>query len=201
MKKTLLSIVISALAVIFIFMNLWYSARLDNNKVMNDIRDNEEVVFEENIPVISNILESTGVQKGNAAPDFELTTLDGTSVKLSDYKGKKVILTFWATWCPPCKDEMPLMQNFYEKYKENGIEIVAVNLTNLDKGQKVIETFVKNNRITFQIPLDKDGRVGGIYQILSIPTSYFIDSRGIITNKVIGPMDEEMMYIFTKDIQ
>ncbi|MEC1743334.1 redoxin domain-containing protein [Schinkia azotoformans] len=203
MKKTLLSIVIIALAVVFIIINLWKLTTLNNNEVMKDIYENEDVVFEENIPVSYNIPESTvtGVQKGNAAPDFELTTLDGTPVKLSNYKGKKVILNFWATWCPPCKDEMPHMQNFYEKNKENGIEIVAVNLTDVDNGQKAIENFVKNNGLTFQIPLDRDGKIGEIYQTISIPTSYILDSKGIITNKIIGPMDEEMMYILTQDIQ
>lgn len=203
MKKTYLLIVIIALAVLLLNINLWKPTTLNNIEAVKAIGEDEEVVFEENIPVFSNIPASTvtGIQKGNAAPDFELTTLDGTSVKLSNYKGKKVILNFWATWCPPCKDEMPHMQNFYEKFKENGIEIVAVNLTNIDKGQKVIETFVKNNGLTFQIPLDRDGKIGEIYQTISIPTSYILDSKGIITSKFIGPMDEEMMYILTKDIQ
>lgn len=203
MKKTLLSIGITTLAVIFLIINLSKPTPIDTNEAVNDFGENEEGVFEESIPVSSNISESTviGVQKGNAAPDFELTTLDGKSVKLSNYKGKKVILNFWATWCPPCKEEMPHMQNFYEKFKENGIEIVAVNLTSVDKGQKVIETFVKKNGITFPILLDKEGKIGDIYQTISIPTSYILDSRGIITNKIIGPMDEEMMYILTKDIQ
>lgn len=203
MKKTYLLIVIIALAVLLLIINIWKPTTLNNIEAVKDIGEDDEVVFEENIPVFSNIPASTvtGIQKGNAAPDFELTTLDGTSVKLSDYKGKKVILNFWATWCPPCKDEMPHMQNFYEKFKENGIEIVAVNLTNIDKGQKVIETFVKNNGLTFQIPLDRDGKIGEIYQTISIPTSYILDSKGIITSKIIGPMDEEMMYILTKDIQ
>lgn len=203
MKKTLLSIVIITIAVVFIIINFWKPTILDNNEARNEIGESEEVVYEENIPVSSNISGSAviGVQKGNAAPDFELTTLDGTPVKLSNFKGKKVILNFWATWCPPCKEEMPHMQNFYEKFKANGIEIVAVNLTSVDKGQKVIETFVKNIGITFPILLDKDGKIGDIYQTISIPTSYILDSKGIITNKIIGPMDEEMMYILTKDIQ
>lgn len=196
MKKSILSLVIIALAIAVIILNLSDKTKTEENQSY------ENVVVEEDLPVSSNNAESaiTGVQKGNAAPDFELTTLNGDRVKLSDFKGKKVILNFWATWCPPCKAEMPHMQNFYEKNKDNGIEIVAVNLTSVDKGQAAIESFVKEYGLTFQIPLDEDGDIGEIYQTFSIPTSYILDSNGIITNKIIGPMDEETMNNLTKDI-
>ncbi len=197
MKKSILSLVIIALAIAVIILNLSDKTKTEENQVY------ENVVVEDDIPVSSNMPESTitGVQKGNIAPDFELTTLDGERIKLSDFKGKKVILNFWATWCPPCKAEMPHMQNFYEKNKDKGIEIVAVNLTNVDKGQAAIESFVKEYGLTFQIPLDENGDIGEIYQTFSIPTSYILDSNGIITNKIIGPMDEETMNNLTKDIQ
>jgi len=137
---------------------------------------------------------------GELAPDFELQTLDGHSMKLSDLQGKKVILNFWASWCDPCKEEMPDMQKFYQSHKNDGIEVIAVNLTNQDNGMDDIKAFVKDYGLTFTIPLDKDGMVSIIYQAFGIPTSYIIDSKGIIREKVIGPMDLEKMESLTANI-
>lgn len=135
-----------------------------------------------------------GIKEGNKAPDFELTTVDGKQLKLSDMVGKKVILNFWATWCPPCKAEMPHMQDFYEEQADNGVEVVAVNLTTAEKNPADIEKFVEEYGLTFDIPLDEEGDIGGeMYQAFTIPTSYIIDTNGIIQKKIIGPMDKEMM--------
>ncbi|WP_421381402.1 peroxiredoxin family protein [Bacillus salacetis] len=137
---------------------------------------------------------SEGPGEGDAAPDFTLTTLDGKEVSLSDYKGKKVILNFWATWCPPCKAEMPHMQEYYEKYHEKAnVEMLAVNLTTIDEGRAAIEKFVEEYGLTFPIPLDEEGTQGTIYQAQTIPTSYMIDTNGNIQHKILGPMNKEMM--------
>lgn len=135
-----------------------------------------------------------GLEMGNKAPDFELESLSGEAVKLSDFEGKKLILNFWATWCPPCKAEMPHMQEFYVEQKEKNVEVLAVNLTTAEKSINDIETFVHDYELTFPVILDQDGEIGNMYQAISIPTTYIIDSDGIIQNKVIGPMDKEMMY-------
>lgn len=74
-----------------------------------------------------------GLEKGNLAPDFELTDMEGSPVKLSDYRGKAVLLNFWASWCPPCRAEMPHMEKLYNKYKDENFDILAVNLTNTEK--------------------------------------------------------------------
>ncbi|MFJ5622851.1 redoxin domain-containing protein [Peribacillus loiseleuriae] len=195
MNKNLLSIAILVLAAAIVFVNLWKpSSPKDENKI---VAPKEDVTASENIPDAA----LSQVQEGKPASDFELATLAGETVKLSDYKGKKVILNFWATWCPPCKAEMPHMQSFYEEYNGKGIEVLAVNLTKIDRGREAIETFAKDYGLTFQIPLDEDGFIGPQYQAFTIPTSYIIDSNGIITKKVIGPMDEDMMVNLTKDIK
>ncbi|WP_298826856.1 redoxin domain-containing protein [uncultured Planococcus sp.] len=135
-----------------------------------------------------------GLAIGEKAPDFQLTTLDGEKVKLSDYQGKKVMLNFWATWCPPCRAEMPHMQSYYDEQAEDeNVVILAVNLTTKDKGLGKIEEFVEEFGLEFPIPMDENGDVGSTYQAASIPTSYMIDTNGRIQNKVVGPMDEPMM--------
>jgi peroxiredoxin len=136
-----------------------------------------------------------GLKVGAKAPDFELKTLAGDTVKLSDLKGKKVMLNFWATWCPPCKAEMPAMEEFH---KEAGDEVVilAVNIDpHLD-----VKAFVDENGITFPIPLDAEDKVNETYQVLSIPTTYFIDTKGNIGNKYIGAMNLDAMKQYTKDL-
>ncbi|TAA73200.1 peroxiredoxin family protein [Planococcus salinarum] len=143
-----------------------------------------------------------GLAKGEKAPDFDLTTLDGEAVKLSDYKGKKVILNFWATWCPPCRAEMPDMQKYYEEQAAgSNVEILAVNLTTADKGMDEINAFVDEFSLTFPIPMDTEGKVGELYQAASIPTSYMIDTEGRVQNKIVGPMNEQMMEDFIANME
>ncbi|MDR7078302.1 peroxiredoxin [Neobacillus niacini] len=137
-----------------------------------------------------------GLKVGAKAPDFELKTLTGETVKLSDLKGKKVMLNFWATWCPPCKAEMPAMEQFH---KEAGDEVVilAVNIDpHLD-----VQAFVDENKITFPIPLDAEDTVNEMYQVLSIPTTYFIDTKGNIGNKYIGAMNHDTMKQYTNELK
>ncbi|RPF55899.1 TlpA disulfide reductase family protein [Aquisalibacillus elongatus] len=131
-----------------------------------------------------------GLEVGSQAPDFELKTLEGETVKLSDYRGKRVMLNFWATWCPPCRAEMPDMQKFYE---EKDVEILAVNLYSTEDSMEDVEEFVDEFGLTFQIPIDEDDDVSIEYQIMAYPTSYFVDSQGIIRHKSMGAMNYEMM--------
>ncbi|MFJ7699391.1 redoxin domain-containing protein [Lysinibacillus fusiformis] len=143
-----------------------------------------------------------GLGNGDTPPDFTLTSLDGEDITLSDLRGKKVVLNFWATWCPPCKAEMPHMQNFYDEYgKEKNVEIIAVNLTTAERDvtadAKVdtVMTFRDSFELTFPILLDSDpdNSVGADYQIITIPTTYFIDSNGYIQRAIKGPMDVDML--------
>ena len=147
-----------------------------------------------------DVTSEEGLTKGDLAPDFTLTTLDGKKVQLSELKGKKVIVNFWATWCPPCKAEMPHMQNFYEDFSdEENVEILAVNMTSQDKEESV-QNFVQDYELTFPIPLDTEGVVRETYQVLRIPTSYMIDTKGRIQNKIEGPMDENMIKDFVTNL-
>lgn len=135
-----------------------------------------------------------GNQIGNMAPDFELTSLEGEPVKLSDYRGKKVLLNFWATWCPPCRAEMPHMEAFYKDYKDKDVVILGVNLTHTAKFASDVPEFVEEFGLTFPILLDNKGKVSDeFYQVIAYPTTFVIDSKGIISERFRGAINYEIM--------
>jgi peroxiredoxin len=136
---------------------------------------------------------TVGLEKGNLAPDFELGSIDGKAIKLSSLRGRKVILNFWATWCPPCRLEMPEMERFYTKNKSEGIEIIAVNLTKAEKSRADVPTFIKADAITFPVLMDENGDAAQLYEISSIPASFIIDTQGVIQDKIVGPMTYNSM--------
>lgn len=134
--------------------------------------------------------ESVGIQPGEAAPDFELETINGEIISLSELRGEPVILNFWATWCPPCREEMPEMQDFHDNHKDE-INVIAINYNEQD--DKVID-YLNEFGYTFPSPLDKEGTTGNDYGVLTLPTTYFIGSDGYIQEpRHVGPMDYEFM--------
>ncbi len=129
-----------------------------------------------------------GPDEGHLAPDFTLKTLEGNTVRLSDFRGKKVVLiNFWATWCPPCRLEMPTMQQIYSEYKDRGFEILAVNIES--DAEQAISDFVKELRLTFPILLDPDMKVTRKFRVIGLPVSVLIDRQGIVRSKEIGYHD------------
>jgi thiol-disulfide isomerase/thioredoxin len=142
--------------------------------------------------------DNIGLEIGNIAPDFELETLDGETVKLSDYRGEPVMLNFWATWCPPCRSEMPDMQRFYQ---DTDMNILAINLTDTEANVKDVSQFVEEYDLTFTIPLDQGNIVGNRYQIRPIPTTYMLDSNGIIQFNVFGPLNYDQMMLEYNKLQ
>jgi len=124
-------------------------------------------------------------QVGFLAPNFRLTSLDSQEIGLNDLKGKPIILNFWASWCPPCKAEMPAFQKASQEYSDTELQIIAINATSQDSLSDV-KQFVDQHGITFPIPLDQTGSVSRDYLVHSLPTTYFIDQNGIITEVIIG---------------
>ena len=125
---------------------------------------------------------------GHPAPDFTLPSLTGKPVRLSDFRGKKaVFINFWATWCAPCRLEMPTMEKAYQKYKGKGLEILAVSV---DAGPKnAVKNFMDELRLTFPALLDSKMGVLGLYRFSAIPASILIDTQGIIRFRELGYRD------------
>jgi cytochrome c biogenesis protein CcmG/thiol:disulfide interchange protein DsbE len=128
--------------------------------------------------------------QGFLAPDFKLDTLDGGVVTLSDLRGQAVVVNLWASWCPPCRSEMPALQTVYQTNKERGLTLLAVNMTYQDS-EAAAAAFAQQFGLTFPILLDRTGLVGNLYQLRALPTTFFVDSTGVIQQVVIGgPMSE-----------
>lgn len=125
---------------------------------------------------------------GRLAPDFTLSDLEGDQVSLSDFRGKTVLLNFWATWCPACRVEMPDIEAMYQKYKDKDVAVIGVDL--LESKGRVFD-FVQRGGYSWVFVIDAKGEVARDYRIIDIPTSFFVDSEGIIRAVNIGAMSEE----------
>ena len=118
------------------------------------------------------------------APPFEAQTLAGEHIRLADLRGKVVLINFWATWCEPCKAEMPDLQAVYETYQTRGLRVLGVNL---GEGKADVGTWVKQLGLTFDIVLDDGQRIASLYQLRGQPSSYLIAPDGVITQIYFGP--------------
>jgi len=125
--------------------------------------------------------------KGVPAPNFTLSALGGKMVSLTDYRGKVILLNIWATWCPPCVEEMPSMQKLYQELKDESFEILAVSID--VSGAKAVLPFMKKHKLSFPALTDTKGAIKSLYQTTGVPESFIIDKDGIIVEKVIGPRD------------
>jgi cytochrome c biogenesis protein CcmG/thiol:disulfide interchange protein DsbE len=139
-------------------------------------------------------------QQGFLAPDFELKTPAGESIRLSDLRGEAVLVNLWTTWCPPCRAEMQTIEKIYAEYKDQGFTVLAVNMTYQDDPFAIIP-FVNEQGLTFLILLDETGEMANAYQLRSLPSSFFVDRNGIINEVVIGgPMAEALLRTRIEDI-
>ena len=125
----------------------------------------------------------TAIPGRPAAPDFTLKDPEGRTQRLIDYRGKPLILNFWATWCPPCREEMPSMQRAYEALKVDGIALVAINV-----GEDVdtIDQFMEDEPVDFPLPMDTDAKVAQSYPMKGLPASFVIDPQGRLVYSAMG---------------
>ncbi|MCS7221446.1 MAG: TlpA disulfide reductase family protein [Anaerolineae bacterium] len=130
----------------------------------------------------------TEARVGFTAPDFTLPQVDGQMLSLRELRGQVVILNFWATWCAPCRAEMPALDRVYRDRHKDGVAVVGVN--QLEAAIQV-QRYLGQLSLSFPIALDERGKVGRIYRVHALPTTYFVDRQGIIRDMVIGgPMSE-----------
>jgi len=122
-------------------------------------------------------------QVGGVAPDFKLQSLDGQSVSLNDFKGKPVLINFWASWCGPCVYEMPFLQQIYEEWSDRGLVLLAINV---GESSSTIEKFMQEHNLSLSVLLDTKKIVAREYNIMAYPTTFFIDKDGVIQEKIMG---------------
>lgn len=126
-----------------------------------------------------------GPDRGDLAPDFFLPALDGRVQKLSNYRGRPVLVNLWATWCPPCIAEMPLLNEISRRYAQRGLVVLGIAA---DEDRSAVESFVQEHPLGFEVLLDPRGAVGTEYAITGYPETFLIDREGRIFAKLVGPL-------------
>jgi peroxiredoxin len=137
---------------------------------------------------------SQQLEVGDPFPEVVLTDIDGNRFRLSEHRGNVIVLNFWATWCPPCVEEMPSLQKLHERLGDKGLEVVAVSV---DESPEDIEAFSEQHGLSFTILHDRQSEVSHSLQTFKYPETYVVDSRGNLAEKIIGPRD----WIAPKQIQ
>ena len=186
----LLRSVVLPLAILAIILGgLWY---WDNRRDESRDADAYGVV---DLPAGKNpTRDDPEAREGRAAPDFLLERADGGTLRLSDLQGSPVLVNFWATWCPPCRREMPELVDAYAAYEDTGLVVVGIDLQEPDD---VVQDFADEFGVTFPLVVDRDGELSDVWRlggpVQGIPTSYFIDATGVIRSFYYGPMTADVI--------
>lgn len=200
MKK---NIIIGITAIILVVTAVYVTKNYNSKSeiVINPPQQDQQTEQPASDPIPSSDSEDNGSEsKINLMEnyDFTLEDLKGNEVKLSSLKGKKIFLNFWATWCPPCKAEMPDIEKLYQETKDNGLVILAVNV---GENKKTVQDFMDANNYNFTALLDVKGEVSRLYQVTGIPTSYFIDTEGFLDNGTTGAISLEAMKEYVNNLE
>ena len=184
MKKLLIVLISAILVGVSIYtVNTYNTSNTKNNSLTKDVDKGNTT---QNDPNNTSTTKPNGINPNIVkikAIDFKLRDLHGNELSLSDLKGKKVFINFWATWCPPCKAEMPEIEKIYQETKNSDLVIVSVEI---GEPLGTVKPFIDNNKYNFKVLLDSDQSVATKYGISAIPTSYFIDKNGYIVSKNVG---------------
>jgi peroxiredoxin len=148
----------------------------------------------------STLKTAEPIQPELEMPNFTLPDINGKEVSLSGHRGKVVLVNVWATWCPPCRQEMPSMQSLYEKFKGENFEILAVSIDS--EGREAVAPFMRKMNLTFPALLDPGETIRSLYGITGVPESFIIDKKGILVQKIIGPINwaTPEVFFFFKDL-
>lgn len=173
-RSTIIIILLIVICIVFAYFYLSYREE--------KIQREREVEYE-------RLYSSLGIQRidpPEEAEDFTLKTLKGGTVSLKDYRGRLIFLNFWATWCPPCRAEMPSMQRLWEEFKEEDFVILAIDI---QEESKLVSSFMNERGLSFPVLLDEKGKVARSYGIRGIPTTFFLNPEGEIIGKAVGERD------------
>ncbi|MBD8070304.1 thiol-disulfide oxidoreductase ResA [Bacillus sp. PS06] len=143
-------------------------------------------------------VEKIKVSVGDVAPDFVITDIDGNRHQLSEYRGNGVIVNFWGTWCKPCEREMPYLENQYNLYKDQGIQMIAINV---GEPKFSVESFVDQYEMTFPVGIDKGNELLNLYGVDPLPTTFFIDKDGHVIDIVSRELTERMIHDYIEQIK
>jgi thiol-disulfide isomerase/thioredoxin len=138
----------------------------------------------------------SGAQEGQRLPDAEFTRLDGSKVRVSDLRGKPAVINFWATWCGPCKEEIPLLQKAYGADGGAGFQLIAVT----DEARGAVSSWVEDNSMRLPVALDPGGQASQRYRIQGIPTTFFLNSEGMVVIRHIGALTPGTLKVFLEQI-
>jgi peroxiredoxin len=138
------------------------------------------------------------VEIGEKAPDFELVDLEGEKHRLSEYEGQGVFLNFWGTFCKPCEKEFPYIDNQYKTFKDQGVQVLAVDV---GETEFAVKKFVERHNLTFPVVIDKETDVQAAYGINPLPITFLIDKEGTVVKSHTGQLTEAMVHDFMKQIQ
>ena len=185
-KKYLLFIIFGSL-IILLLIGCGSLSRLVSNV---DTDDAEEISEETSESGESESNETNQERSIYNSPDFTLESLTKESVTLSSLTGQIVVLNFWATWCPPCKEELPDFQAAWEKYKDEGVVFLGISI---DQNRSEVESFIKDSGITYTILLDLSSQVASQYGITAIPTTFILDVDGTVLFSQVGGMTEDQL--------
>lgn len=195
MKRLINGTVVRSLVIAFIIAvgavaSLPAGGQKESTTPAAEVQSSPEAVRSEaaddSLATIQRALEEIGIRtfRGSiASVDFSLEALDGGTVRLSDHRGEFIFLNFWATWCPPCREEMPSMERLQAEMVGQPFRILAVNV---QEDRSTVASFVDENGYTFPILLDRSGQVAGNYSVRGIPTSYFIAPDGTMLGMLVG---------------
>ncbi len=143
----------------------------------------------------STLRPTKPIQPGLEVPNFAFPDINGKQISLSDHRGKVVLVNVWATWCPPCRQEMPSMQRLYEKFKGENLEILAVSIDS--EGGEAVAPFMRKMHLTFPALLDPEETIIPLYGITGVPESFIIDKDGILVEKIVGPINWATPEVFS----
>lgn len=167
--------VMLALTIAAILAAIWF---LDGGRLDQEVAKSTSIT-------LTGIKGGVTPRVGEPAPDFTLTSIDGTSVTLSSLRSRPVLVNFWATWCPPCRAEMPDLQAVSREYRDQGLVVLGVNL---QEERAPVVRYAQTLGLTFPLLLDPGGTVATLYNVTGLPTSYFVDREGTIRGMNIGPL-------------